>query len=138
MVDGTPLQDVYDSFQSKIDDDLTGQESLIFQFFKSALARCYKVMRHSPIYTYDNTTYDGFFDDVLENDEIELIALWMKFYKYDRRRGKLNFLEKSLGTKDFKQTDYKGELDALGISMEDLKTEIKELSQTFNTYNYQG
>ena len=133
---GTPLQDIYDSFQGKIDDDLTGQESLIFQFFKSALARCYQVMRHLSTYTYDKITFDGFFTDILDEDEIEIIALWMKFYKYDRRRGKLNFLEKSLGTKDFKQTDYKGELDALGVSMEDLKAEIKELSQTFNTYNY--
>ena len=133
---GTVLQDVYDSFESKVDDDLTGQESLIFQFLKSALSRCYKTVRHVLTYTYNAETYDGNFTENLDQDEIELISLWMKFYKYDRKRSKLNFIEKSLGTKDFNQTSYKPELDALKSSMSDLKIEINELSQTFNTYSY--
>lgn len=139
----TPLQDIYDAFLQKVDDDFTNKESLVFQYFKSALSKCYKTVRHSLEFDLNETidsegnAYDGNFIETLDQDEIELISLYML---YEHKRKKKEFLESQetlLGTKDFKQLpDKVRELTELRQGMKDLKEEINEFKQDFYTYKY--
>lgn len=132
----TSLQEIYDSFQAKIDEDLTGKESLIFQYFKAALSKCKKTVNHSLLYSV-NDLYEGNFNETLDQDEIELIALNMLKERKRKRIEYLEGLERGLGTKDFNNLpDKPRELAALREGMKNLDEEIKELKQEFNTYKY--
>ena len=53
---GTPLQNVYDCFLGKIDENMINQENLIFEFFKTALSRAYKYCPHDLTYTLNNNS----------------------------------------------------------------------------------
>lgn len=135
---GTSLQIQFDAFIIKTDEDLTGQEEKIYNYLKSAISRTYKTVRHSLVYTLTNeTTYEGSFIDTLDQDEIELNALWML---HEHKRRKISYLEaqeRLLGTKDFNNLpDKVKELADLRNGMKDLKEEIKEFEQSFNTYKY--
>lgn len=143
---GTPLQDIYTRYQSKLNENLVGQESLIFEFLKSSISKSYKTVRHSLAFVLADIpitipptlqTYDGYFNDTLDEDEIEYIAMWMINETKRRRKEKLEAQKVKLGTKDFNQLpDKVKEFNALGVSMKDLREEINELKQEFNTYNY--
>ena len=137
---GTPLQDIYDSFESNIDENLTGKEELIFTIFKKALSKCYKYVIHSLTYTLtDKIAYEGNFDEILDEDEITLLGLEMLYEHKRRRKEKLESQQDYIGTKDFKNFPNKvEELRQLNISMKDLMEEIKELRQEFNSYKYEG
>lgn len=129
---GTPFQSVYDNFQSKTNQDYTGKEGLVFEFLKTALSKSYKVIRHSII--YDSTL--EIFNDNLDLDEIDYIGSIMVYESKKRRIDELEGLEKSIGTKDFKELDYSKELTSMQIELKQLNSEIYSLRQDFNTYNY--
>ena len=140
---GTPLQTVYDKFFSKIDGDLTGLEGQIFNIFDSAISKSYKTCRHSLVYVLDEIvppeteSYDGSFNDDLDSDEIELLALWMKYEWKERKVSYLDGEKKRIGTKDFNRLESKkDELSASMKSSEKALDEVKSFMQEFNTYKY--
>ncbi len=136
----TPLQTIYDSFLIKIDEPINfvGMQEMIFNYFLSARAKLYKIIPHSLDYTFTvNLLLDGMIVDDLDFDEIELIALQMLFEHKRRKREYLEALKREIGTKDFNTlSDKKRELDGLRNGMLDLKEEINELKQQFNTYKF--
>lgn len=134
----TPLQTVYDLFQSKVDDDFTGKDLLIFQWFNSAIPKCKKYTSVTLDYTLNlGSQTDGFFNNILLDDDVELLALQMKYEYYDKKNAYLIGLQRELGTKDFNSLpDKKRELDGLQNSMKLLKEDIRELRQEMNSYNY--
>jgi len=142
---GTPttLQEVYDSFFAKTDEDFFGKEALVFNWLNSSISKCKKYVKNPLDYILDTpiapaiVSYDGSFTVTLDNDEIELIALQMKYEYYDRKNAYLTALRREVGTKDFNVLpNKKQELDGMQNSMRLLKEDIKELQQQFNTYKY--
>lgn len=146
---GTPLQDVYDRFFSKVDENLTGKESLVYNILISAISRSKKVVNHSLIFVLDETlegeeplegeeeTYKGEFTDTLDDDEIEFISLRMLYEKNRRRLQYLISLQQLIGTKDFSNLpDKVKELNAIQLSQKDLQEEIDSFKNEFNTYTY--
>lgn len=134
----TPLQEVYDAFFQKVDEDFTHKEDLIFGYLKTAISKCYKITKHSLEFVLEDiNTYEGEFIDTLDQDEVELISLYMLHAHKRRRKEYLEAQETLLGTKDFKQLpDKVRELTELRQGMKDLKEEINEFKQEFNTYKY--
>jgi len=140
---GTPLQEVYTRFSSKIDEDLTGKESLIYEYLLSAKSKIYKIITHSLEFILDTpispatVSYDGSFITILDQDEIELLALQMKYESYARYEAYLLALRLRVGTKDFNSLpNKKQELDGIQNSKRLLKIEIDDLKQQFNDYKY--
>jgi len=140
---GTPIQSIYDTFIQKVDEDLTGKESLIFGYLNTAISKCYKICIHSLVYVLDTpivpatVSYDGVFNDILDIDEIELISMWMLYEHRGKKESYLLSLKREISTKDFNSLpNKKQELDGIQNSMRLLKEDIKELSQQFNTYKY--
>jgi hypothetical protein len=131
---GTPLSEVYDAFFIKSGQDYTLKKDIVFQFFKTGLSKSCKIVLHVLTYTVDEN-YDGVFTNVLEQDEIELIALNMLKEEKRRKLSELDYLKSRMGTKDFnklpeKKEDYK----IVSQSIKDLKEEIKDFEQTFKSY----
>lgn len=140
---GTPLQDVYDRFFSKVDENLTGKESLVYNILISAISRSKKVVNHSLIFVLEEPlegeeeTYKGEFTDTLDDDEIEFISLRMLYEKNRRRLQYLISLQQLIGTKDFSNLpDKVKELNAIQLSQKDLQEEIDSFKNEFNTYTY--
>ena len=143
----TPLQTLYDRFQTKVDEDLTGKEQLIFNLVDVAIGKSYKTCNHDLSYTLDEPVYDtegnqtnkyvGNFTETLDNDEIELLALWM-LYEWDRReQQRLVKQKEKLGTADFNKLEGKKEqLTAVTLAMKTTLDDIKDLKNEFNTYSY--
>jgi len=144
---GTLLQILYTRFQTKIDEDIAGKEGLIFSLVDVAIAKSYKTCRHSLNYVLDEPIYDeeenitnlyeGSFDDILDSDEIELLALWM-LYEWNRReQQRLIKLKRDIGTSDFNRLEGKKEqLQSVNSSMKITKEDITDLVNDFNTYKY--
>jgi len=134
----TQLQEVYDCFISKVDEDLTDKESLIFEYFKTAKSKSYKIVPHELTYIItDEITYDGNFLLTLDQDEIELIALYMLYEHRNKKESYLLGLRSFVGTKDFNSLpDKKRELDGIQNSKKLLKEEIDDLKQQFYDYKY--
>lgn len=144
---GTPLNDLYKRFQTKIDEDVTGKEQLIFSIVDSAIARSYKMARHDltyiidePIFDEENNQtnlYEGSFNSILDNDEIELLALWMIYLWKERKKSYVEGLKDRIGTSDFNRLEGKKEqLTALTLSAKEALSEVKAYMQDFNTYSY--
>ena len=134
----TPLQKLYDRFFSKTDEDFTGKESLVFTLVDSAISKSYKTVRHGLEYILtDPNTYDGYFIDDLDNDELELLSLWMLYESNRREQQRLVKLREAIGTKDFnKLPDKLDQLRAVEISMKTIINDINDLKDSFNTYKY--
>ena len=132
----TYLQDVYDRFFSKIDEDMTGKEVVIYNIFISAKSKSYKTTRNDLDYTLtDEEEYDGVFDDVLDDDEIELLALWMVYEWNRRKQQKLIGLQRDIGTKDFSKLPNKeSELRGINETMKLTLSDIDYLRNEFNLY----
>lgn len=140
---GTPLQQIYDRFFSKVDEDFTSKEGQVFALLDSAISKSYKTVRHSLNYTLDKPTppktesYSGEFDDTLDSDEIELLALWMKYGWNDKKLQRLLGKKRSIGTKDFNRLeDLKAELVVVEYALERTLLDINSLKNEFNTYVY--
>jgi|GEM_PF-5217707 len=134
----TSLQDVYDLFFSKTDEDFSGKELQIFKWLNSAISKSKKYVQHPLDYVLDtNSIMDGNFISILDNDETELLAIQMKYEYYDKKEAYLLGLRREVGTKDFNVLpNKKQELDGMQNSKRLLKEDIKELRQEFNTYKY--
>lgn len=135
---GTPLETLYTRVISKLDEDLTGKESLIFALVDTAIARVYKTVRHNLSYTVDDwETYDGEFADTLDNDELELLA-WHIVYAWDfREKQRLVKQRDYVGTPDFNRLpDKKTSLAVVENTLKTAENEIAKLTNDFNTYKY--
>lgn len=132
----TPLQDAFDAFILKVDENLSGKEEMILNYLKSAISKCYKTVRHSLEYVLTNE-FEGYFIDTLDQDEIEFISLNMLYEHKRRRKEYLEASKTLLGTKDFSNLpDKSRELTTLSQSMKDLREEISDLKHEFNTFSY--
>jgi hypothetical protein len=140
---GTPLQEVYTIFISKVDEDLTGKESLIFNYLQSAKSKAYKYTSHSLDFILSDPispatiSYDGYFNNILNQDEIELIALYMLYEHLSRQEKYWVSLRELISTKDFNSMpDKKRILDGIQNSKKILKEEIDDFKQQFFDYKY--
>ncbi len=135
---GTDLQVLYDRFFSKIDEDLTGKEGQVFNLISSAIAKSYKTVRHSLEYTLtDSEEYEGCFTDNLDDDEIELLALWMLYEWNRKRQQKLIGQKKQIGTKDFNRLEnVPDKLRVINYTMAQIMNDINALKNEFYTYKY--
>ena len=140
---GTPLQSLYDRFQTKVDENLTGKESLIFALVDVAISKSYKAATHGLNYVITPPTppatisYNGSFDEDLDLDEIELLALWM-VYEWDRReQQRLVKLKRDIGTSDFNRLENKkDQLQVVETTMKTTLSDIEKLIDSMNTYIY--
>jgi len=81
-------------------------------------------------------TYDGIMLNYLDIDEIELISLNMKKAYLDYLLKPLSRLKKQIGTKDFNRLESKvEELKVYSLMLSNLKEEIKDFRQEFNSYS---
>ena len=81
-------------------------------------------------------TYDGIMNNDLDIDEIELISLNMKKAYLDYLLKPLSRLKKQIGTKDFNRLESKvEELKVYSLMLSNLKEEIKDFRQEFNSYS---
>lgn len=140
---GTPLNVLYKRFQTKVDEDLTNKESLIFSLVDVAISKSYKTCIHSLKYVLDEVmppdieTYNGNFIEELDSDEIELLALWLLYEWNRRKQQRLLALRRDIGTTDFNRLDDKSkELREISAIMKDIRQEIEDLKNDFNTYKY--
>lgn len=140
---GTPLSDVYDRFFSKADQDFTGKESLVYNILISAISRSRKVVDSNLDFTLseiepgEEETYEGYFHNILSDDEVEFIVLRMLYENNRRREQYLINLRELIGTRDFnKLPDKSKELKVLQESMKSLQEEINSFKNEFNTYIY--
>lgn len=135
---GTDLQVLYDRFFSKIDEDLTGREEQVFNLVGSAIAKSYKTVRHSLEYTLtDPEEYEGCFADNLDDDEVELLALWMLYEWNRKRQQKLIGQKNQIGTKDFNRLENAPDkLRVINYTMAQIMNDINALKNEFYTYKY--
>lgn len=99
---GTNIQEVFDSFFVKIPSvNFSGQETLVFQLFKSSIPYCYKTVPEDLTYTYDSEIHKGVFKNTLGQDTIELIALVMRREYYKRLVDKYAVTKQYIGTSAF-------------------------------------
>ena len=87
------------------------------------------------IIIYKTQTYDGFFNETLFQDSIELLSLYMKREYYRKIVAKYEKIKKSIGTKDFDAlnnmtSDFKTAQSALA----DISDEISSFRQEFYSY----
>lgn len=138
---GTPLQEVYDLFQVRlVNEALTGKESLVFVIFKIALSQASGTVNHTLTYVLDDpidgeVQYSGYFDNTLDVNEMNLIALYM-LYEWNQRKLQLLLNQaRDVGTADFNKIPGKKEqLEVVRYGIQVIKNEILELKQEFNTY----
>lgn len=134
----TDLQILYDRFFSKTDEDFTGKEGQVFVLVDSAISKSYKNTVHNLNYILINPEeYEGYFDEDLDKDEIELLALWMVYEWNRKKQQKLISQRRLIGTKDFNRLgNLKDELKSINETMELTLNDIKDLKNEFNTYKY--
>lgn len=81
------------------------------------------------------TTYEGYFEKALHQDEIELIAMFMLSESYYRALARLNRLKQYIGTKDFNRLPEKrAEYALLQSSISDLDDKIEKFRNEFYTF----
>ena len=132
----TDLQVLYDSFVLKVNEDFGEKVELFVAMINPAIAKIYKQLRHSYAYIYEKDTQTGYFNDDLDIDEIELIALQMAYdYINDSKMSRLSSMQQMLGTKDFdKIPNLKNEMDNITKKLSTLKDEIVALKNDMNDY----
>lgn len=132
---GTPLSEIYDAFFIKSGKDYSSKEDIVFQFLKTGISKSYKIVPHKLTYSVDED-YNGEFDELLDQDEIELIALNMLLEEKRQRKSELDYSKVYLGTKDFnKLPDKVSEHKALEESINNLEDEIFTFRQEFYSYS---
>lgn len=132
----TDLQVLYDSFVLKVNEDFCEELELFVAMINPAISKVYKQLRHSFTYTYEKDTQTGYFNDELDIDEIELIALQMAYdYFNDSKMLRLSIMRQMLGTKDFdKIPSLKNEMNYVLKKLNTLKDEISALKNDMNDY----
>ena len=135
---GTQLQEVYDAFFIKVPNtDFSGQQQLVYQLFKASLSHCYKTVSESLQYTITPVnTYDGVFYDILGQDTIELISLYMKRELYRRLLDKYSDIKQHVGTQAFNKLPNMIEQSKEARQIYDsLNDEIDKFKQEFYEYS---
>lgn len=132
----TDLQVLYDSFVKKTNEEWDDRIGLFVSYINPAIAKIYKQFRHKYTYAFDADTETGYFDDNLDIDEIELIALQMAYeYVNDSKLARLSSMKQLLGTKDFdKIPNLKNEMDTVLKRLDSLKEDIETLKNDMNDY----
>lgn len=130
---GTPLDDVYRNFFARVDENMSGKESLVYAIFIIAISKARKNVRHSLSYTLtDDEKYEGNFSETLDDDEVDLIALHMLYEWNGRKKQKLVAQREDIGTPDFNRLpDKKAQLAVIESAMETIKDDITLLTNEF-------
>jgi hypothetical protein len=134
----TNLQILYDAFFAKTDENFTGKEGQVFKLVDSAISKSYKTVVHDLSYILTNPKeYEGHFNEDLDKDEIELLALWMVYEWNRKKQQKLIAQRRMIGTKDFNRLgNLKDELKSINETMVLTLNDINSLKNEFNTYKY--
>lgn len=132
----TDLQVLYDSFTKKTNEGWDDRVDLFVSYIYPSIAKIYKQLRHGYLYTFEDSTQTGSFNEDLDIDEIELIALQMAYdYINDSKLSRLSSMRQMLGTKDFdKIPNLKNEMDTVTKKLEILETTIESLKNNMNDY----
>lgn len=132
----TDLQVLYDSFVKKTNEEWDDRVDLFVSYIYPSIAKIYKQLRHSYTYTFDDSAQTGYFDESLDIDEIELIALQMSYdYINDNKLSRLSSMQQMLGTKDFdKIPNLKNERDTVTEKLKILEDTIESLKNDMNDY----
>jgi hypothetical protein len=130
---GTPLDDVYRNFFARVDENMSGKESLVYAIFIIAISKARKNVRHSLSYTLtDDEKYEGYFTETLDDDEIDLLALHMLYECTRRKLQKLVAQRDDIGTPDFNRLPGKKEqLAVVESAMKTTKDDIISLTNEF-------
>jgi hypothetical protein len=134
---GTDLQEVFDAFFAKIPSvDFTGKESLIVQYLKSAIGKCYRQIYDDLTFSYDETLKTGTFTNIVSKSTIELVSMYMiKEYlepKYLLLCGRKQYI----GTQAFnKIPSLKEEFDVIEKSINHWNNEIDKFKNEFPDYS---
>lgn len=131
----TQLQEVYDAFFAKVPThDFTDEESYVFQIFKSSVGYSKMTVSDDLTYTAD-ASYEGSFGGILDDNTIELIALYMLKEWYRRDVGRFDGIKAQIGTKDFnKRPDLKVPYDIAKSKLDSTDSEIYRFRQEFYSY----
>lgn len=129
------LQEVYDSFFIKIPShDFTGEESLVYQLFKTAIAYASDTSSENLSYTLSNSedSYDGVFNNDVSQKTIELVSLYMSKEYLRRQINKFEAQKQHVGTKNFnKLPNFKDEFDSVNKLFKSVCDEITLFRQEF-------
>lgn len=134
---GTDLQEVYDAFFIKVPTvDFFGKESQVFQFFKSAISKCYRHTYDKLDYVCDEYTYEGYFKNIISNSSIELISMFMVKEYLVQKFSLLTTRKQYLGTQAFnKIPSNKEEYDLTENSLKYWTDEISRFLMEFPDYS---
>lgn len=132
----TDLQVLYDSFVKKTNENWDERVDLFVSYIYPAIAKIYKQLRHGHTYTFIAETEIGYFNEEMDIDEIELIALQMAYdYTSDSKLSRLTSMKQMLGTKDFdKIPNLKNEMDTVTKRLEMFEVAIHDLKNNMNDY----
>jgi hypothetical protein len=134
---GTNLQEVFDAFFAKIPSvDFSGKESLIVQYLKSAIGKCYRQVYDDLTYIYDEYLKTGYFNNVVSQPSIDLISMYMVKEYLEPKYALLCARKQYLGTQAFnKITSGKDELEILQQSILYWTDEIDRLLKDLPDYS---
>lgn len=133
----TDLQTVFDAFFIKLPSvDFTGKESQIFQFFKSAIAKCSRKTYDDLSYIYDETSKSGSFNSVVSDPSIELLSMFMVKEYFVQSFALISGRKQYLGTQAFnKIPTNKEQFDTVSQSLAYWDKEIEKFLMDFPDYS---
>ena len=134
---GTDLQLVFDSFFIKVpSEDFKGKESQVFQFFKTAIAKCRKHLYDEITYEYDENLHEGYFKCLVSDQSIELISMYMAKEYFTQKYALISGRKQYLGTQAFyKIPVYKEQFEVAKQSADNWTNEIERFLMEFPEYS---
>lgn len=134
---GTDLQLVFDSFFIKVPSvDFKGKESQVFQFFKTAIAKCKKHLYDEITYVYDEDLHEGYFKSLVSDQSIELISMYMAKEYFTQKYALISGRKQYLGTQAFNKIPaYKDQFEVVKQSAENWTDEIERFLMEFPEYS---
>ena len=117
----TPLQDVYDTFLSKIEADdwmLTEEENVVTEDWRMLLNAAIVQFRY-PRVSLDYDKESAIFTDTLGNDEIQILANLMKLEWIRRCISTWDNIRQLYSDKDFSQANFLDKLNKTGEQVRD-------------------
>ena len=117
----TPLQDVYDTFLSKIEADdwmLTEEENVVTEDWRMLLNAAIMQFRY-PRVSLDYDKESAIFTDTLGNDEIQILANLMKLEWIRRCISTWDNIRQLYSDKDFSQANFLDKLNKTGEQVRD-------------------
>lgn len=134
---GTDLQNVFDSFFIKIPNvDFTSKEDQVYQFFKTANAKCNRKTYDNLDHTYNGDLKEGNYVHVISQQSIELVAMYMVREYYYQLFSILLSRKTYLGTQAFnKIPSNKEQFELIKYQMDKWENDIKEFESDFPDYS---